>query len=324
MKRFASLIGTNELFILLGMTSVLGLILYKLHAKTLSFDDALVYPFYMGIFFSSVASFYRSNFDWSMFFTKGARLANLIYDFGNKEKNSEQDVVHSEYSKYSQELEFKNIELKYFGHHSLAPAFDLNINKHEILGIIGPSGCGKSTLLEFLAGLRPLMVDNKNILLSTSLTSYVEQKPYIFEGSIADNLRFGCNAGVSTEQMWAALEKSRLAHFFRSRNGLDFHVQERGQNLSEGEKYRIGISRAILANKPFLLMDEPFAALDHVSIRAIVELIKSEREHRGVVIVTHYLPGELVFDKILNFELLNNHLSYEKTEALVFEGSMHA
>jgi len=305
MRNFASLIGTNELFILLGMTSVLALILFRLKEQTLSFDDALVYPFYMGIFFSSVASFYRSNFDWSMFFTKGARLANLIYDFGDN-KNS-QNIIKSDYM-----LDFKRIELKYLGHDLLVPAFDLRLNKFEILGIIGPSGCGKSTLLEFLAGLRPLVVDDVNLLLSTSLTSYVEQKPYIFEGSVADNLRFGCNFNVTTEQMWAALEKSRLAHLFRAKNGLDFYVQERGQNLSEGEKYRLGISRAILAQKPFLLMDEPFAALDHVSIAALVELIKSERNNRGIVIVTHYLPRELCFDKILDFTYLKNHANFQE------------
>jgi len=304
MRRFASLIGANELFILLGMTSVLALVLYKLKEQTLNFDDALVYPFYMGIFFSSVASFYRSNFDWSMFFTKGSRLANLIYKFGNATKNIEQDVVKASYTNSSTKLAFNNIELQYLGNPLLTPPFDLSLNKHEILGIVGPSGCGKSTLLEFIAGLRPLKIAGTNTLIPTTLSSYVEQKPYIFEGSIADNLRFGCNRTVTDEQMWAALEKSRLAHFFSTKNGLDFYVHEQGQNLSEGEKYRIGISRAILANRPFLLMDEPFAALDHGSIRAIIKLIKSERESRGIIIVTHYLPAELVFDKILDFEFL--------------------
>lgn len=304
MRHFASLIGTNELFILLGVTTVLGLILFKLQEKTISFDDALIYPFYMSIFFSSVASFYRSNFDWTIFFTKGARLAKLIYDFGNSEKIIKDDVAFSSYDKSSTQLSFTNIELKYSGHPLLVPIFDLKVNKAKVLGIIGPSGCGKSTLLEFLAGLRPLKVNGTNILLSTSVSSYVEQKPYIFEGTIADNLRFGCNINSSNEQLWAALEKTHLADFFNKRNGLNFRIHERGQNLSEGEKYRIGITRAILANKPFLLMDEPFAALDHLSIRAIVNLIELERIHRGIVLVTHYLPTELIFDEIVDFQLL--------------------
>lgn len=305
MRHFASLIGANELFILLGVTTVLGLILFKLQEKTISFDDALIYPFYMSIFFSSVASFYRSNFDWTIFFTKGARLAKLIYDFGNSKNIIKDDVAFSSYDKSSTQLSFTNIELKYSGHPLLVPIFDLKVNKAKVLGIIGPSGCGKSTLLEFLAGLRPLKVNGTNILLSTSVSSYVEQKPYIFEGTIADNLRFGCNINSSNEQLWAALEKTHLADFFNKRNGLNFRIHERGQNLSEGEKYRIGITRAILANKPFLLMDEPFAALDHLSIRAIVNLIELERIHRGIVLVTHYLPTELIFDEIVDFQLLH-------------------
>lgn len=301
MKYFACLIGTNELIILSGMTTILGLILYNLNNSTFRLDDAMIYPFYLGIFFSSVASFYRSNFDWTMFFTKGSRLARLIYDLGDPDQK--QEKLRPNQSK-PHHLSFSDIELKYKNHPALVPPFDLTLRKHEILGIIGPSGCGKSTLLEFLAGLRPLKINGSSTLLCTSLTSYVEQKPYIFEGSIADNLRFGCNNTISEHQMWTALEKSHLAQFFRSKNGLAFHVQERGQNLSEGEKYRVGITRAILADKPFLLMDEPFAALDHLSIKAIVDLILSERAHRGIAIVTHYLPSELVLDNILDFENL--------------------
>jgi len=319
-RHFASLIGINEFIILLGVTTILGLILYNFNMKKLSLEDAMIYPFYLGIFFSSVASFYRSNFDWTMFFTKASRLARLIYHFADANNSKPQPLLLSSFNQGSSQLSFKNIELKYALEPLLVPPFDLVLKKHEILGIIGPSGCGKSTLLEFLAGLRPLMVDGKNTMLSTSLASYVEQSPYIFEGSIADNLRFGCNINISDQQMWAALEKARLAQVFLAKKGLDFKVHERGQNLSEGEKYRLGIARAILASKPFLLMDEPFSALDHVSIKAIVDLILSERGIRGIVVVTHYIPTELEFDNILDFssltrtnkpKLINAQTSYE-------------
>ncbi len=297
MTQFSYLIGGNEWIILLGTTSILSLIIYNLNNKTLSLDDAMIYPFYLGIFFSSVASFYRSYFDWTTFFTRGAKLAHLIYGFRDASEQ-EQALVSPHID--SSRLSFSNIELQYVGHELLVPKFDLSLKKHDLLGIVGPSGCGKSTLLEFLAGLRPLVVDGKKTMLSTSLTSYVEQKPYIFEGSLADNLRFGCNLKVTDEQIWAVLEKSRLAQFFYAKNGLDFYIRERGENLSEGEKYRIGIARAILSNKPFLLMDEPFAALDEVSINAIIDLIMSQRANRGVVVVTHYLPERLIFDKIID------------------------
>jgi ABC-type multidrug transport system fused ATPase/permease subunit len=302
MRSFAVLIGTNELFILLGISSILALILNQFMVGHISFDDALVYPFYMGIFFMSVASFYRSNYDWNLFFTKGGRLASLIYNF---EDSSDKFAKHQHiYNSQVKRLDFKNIELKYPGHELLIPLFNISIKKYELLGIIGPSGCGKSTFLEFLAGLRPLSIDGKDILLPTSLTSYVEQKPYILAGSVLDNLRFGCNIDASEECIWQALKKSRLDNLFRTKNGLNFQVQERGQNLSEGEKYRLGITRAILTNKPFLLMDEPFAALDFLSIKAIVQLINSERQNRGIVIVTHYLPPKLTFDQFIDFELL--------------------
>lgn len=305
MRPFASLIGTNELFILLGMTAVLVLILHRVNQGMLSFDDALVYPFYMGIFFSSVAGFYRSNFDWTMFFTKGARLANLMYNLSDPVKN-QTDLVKYVTEQHAT-LAFSQIDLRYPGFPPLTAPFDLTIKRHELVGIIGPSGCGKSTLLEFLAGLRPLEVNGVNTMMKTEFSSYVEQKPYIFEGTIADNLRFGCNQNATDEALWQALKKAHLADFFKARRGLDFYVHERGQNLSEGEKYRLGIARAILSNKPYLLLDEPFAALDAHAIAAIVALLASERAERGIVVVTHYVPASLVFDQMIDFEMLNGY-----------------
>lgn len=317
MRLFSSLIGTNELFILSGMTAVLALIVQQVNAAHMSFEDALVYPFYMGIFFSSVAGFYRSNFDWTMFFTEGARLANLIYNFGNVDRPLSTDQSNMmQQSILSSKMSFSRIDLRFPGQPPLRDLFDICVEKHRLIGIIGPSGCGKSTLLEFLAGLRPLEVNGQPTLLSTSLTSYVEQKPYIFEGTVCDNLRFGCNENVADEQIWQALEKVRLAELFRGRGGLDFYIYERGQNLSEGEKYRLGIARAILAQKPYLLLDEPFAALDPISIEAIVSLLHAERSKRGIVVVTHYQPASLCLDDVIDFSHLNtnevhrNHVNY--------------
>lgn len=306
MKSFALLIGSNDCAILLGITGILSLILFQLDLSKMAFADAIIYPFYMGMFFVSVSGFVRSNYDWNIFFTRGARLGNLIYCFTSPSTEKSSVDLGQNYEWQNSLPDLNDIELRYPGHELLVPLFDLSIRKNEVFGIIGPSGCGKSTLLEFLAGLRPLIVDGKNLLLPTSLTSYVEQKPYLFAGTVADNLRFGCNATVSDERIWQALAKAKLADFLSEKNGLHFQIHDRGQNLSEGQKYRLGITRAILSDKPFLLMDEPFAALDFVSIKAIIDLIDYERTRRGIVIVTHYLPSELIFDRFIDFGNLAN------------------
>lgn len=307
MRSFALLMGATEFFILLGITSILSLALYGLTLDKLTFADAMVYPFYMGIFFMTVSSFYQSNYDWNLYFTKGSRLAHLIY--GMKHKTIASNTVHHDMS-------FNDIELRYPNQPLLVPHFDLTIKKNQVLGIVGPSGSGKSTLLEFLAGLRPLACGAREIECAPHLTAYVEQKPYIFGGTIADNLSFGCNAKVSQSAMWNALDKTGLRNLIDSRRGLSFMVRDRGQNLSEGEKYRLGIARAILTEKPYLLLDEPFAALDLHSINIIVKLIDEERTKRGIVIVTHYVPGSLVFDDVLDFAKLKetaNKALYSKT-----------
>lgn len=319
MRSFSFLIGTNEFMILSGITAVLGLIIFRLEIGTLTIDQALVFPFYMGLFFMSVASFYRSNFDWTMFLTKASRLATLIYC-------SSQDVPirNEESASFSKEtpprLWYGDIELCHEGYPLLVPPFDMTINYGELLGVIGRSGSGKSTLLEFLAGLRRLRSKGEWCIPSALFSSYVEQKPYLFEGSLNDNLRFGCNADVSDEEIWATLEKAQLATLVKEKNGLQFFIKERGQNLSEGEKYRLGIVRALLAKKPFLLMDEPFAALDPCSIQAIVSLVNAEKMRRGIVIVTHYLPRGLLFDRIIDFDAMRAEEGIFKPNLVLNQG----
>jgi ABC-type multidrug transport system fused ATPase/permease subunit len=301
-RSFALLIGTNELISQLAVTGILAIAFIQLRSGSITVDDALVYPFYIGVFFNSVATFSRGSHDWNQYFAKGGRLAALFYELPASASTDIQiNTPITEILGIDNRIFLKDIELKYPGHERLTAPFDFNISRGEVIGIVGPSGCGKSTLLEFLAGLRPMTANNQRVLLPTTITSYVEQKPYTFEGTIAENLRFGCNVSATTQQLWEALENTSLVHFVRFSGGLDFRLQDRGENLSEGQKYRLGIARAILSDKPFLLLDEPFAALDPQSIQVIIDLINKERQRRGIVIVTHNMPPGLIFDRLIDF-----------------------
>ena len=173
---------------------------------------------------------------------------------------------------------------------------------------MGPSGSGKSTFLEVLAGLRPALGGNASVVdgrgmclwestsparLPIGPSAFVDQHPYIFEGTIRDNLTFGIPSRLSDTVLWQALERTSLYQFTlnRGRAGC-MSLSDRGQNLSVGERYRIALCRALLLGRPFLLVDEPFAVSRTRSpIQIVITALMAERDQgTGVVVVTHYLP----------------------------------
>ena len=90
-----------------------------------------------------------------------------------------------------------------------------------------------------------------------------------------------------------------------SKGGLDAQILDQGKNLSEGEKYRISLARALLADNKVLLLDEPFAALDDISIRSVVKTLNSIKKSKFVVLVSHLTPHQLNVDATIDFENLN-------------------
>ena len=131
------------------------------------------------------------------------------------------------------------------------------------------------------------------------LSSFVEQRPYLFVGSMRENLLLG-NDEIGDEQIWAALETVDLQELVEQRGGLDVELRDRGLNLSEGQRYRLTLCRALLAGRPFLLLDEPFAALDDRSIESVIRALRAQREAGiGVVVVTHVLPDGLRPDRLV-------------------------
>ena len=91
-----------------------------------------------------------------------------------------------------------------------------------------------------------------------SLSAFVEQRPFLFVGSLRENLLLGQEDGVADEDLWNCLERLDLATVVRERGGLDAELLDRGLNMSEGQRYRLTLARALLTQRSFLLLDEPF------------------------------------------------------------------
>ncbi|MFT5467791.1 MAG: ABC-type multidrug transport system fused ATPase/permease subunit [Verrucomicrobiales bacterium] len=293
-RMMGALMGVNELASQIVITGCLCFLAWSLQTGSLTVVDVLIYPFYITLFLNAAKSLVAGAYDWNRFFVEGGRLAAICDD-------SEEDQPGGEIlaNSATNSILLRNLEIGFVGQPPLLSGFELDFNRGEILAIMGPSGCGKSTLLEVLAGLRnpqggEIFADQQLLAsVPIELCAYVEQNPYLFAGSLRENVSLGLEP--DEDAIWAALEQVDLAEAFRKRGGLETEIADRGQNLSQGQRYRLALARALLAGRSFLLLDEPFATLDDSSAESVIRAIQKLRQNSGVgiALVTHVLPASL-------------------------------
>jgi len=177
--------------------------------------------------------------------------------------------------------------------------FNLEINKGEIVALIGKSGCGKSTVMKILMNLYSLdegecfFLDKENNKTKVSsawrnMYAYVPQGNYLESGKVRDVITFfDPELSKNDEKIWEVL-KLVCADDFISKmpNGLDYELLERGTGLSEGQIQRLAIARAILSNRPILLLDECTSSLDEITEAKVLENLKTKTDCT-VILITH-------------------------------------
>jgi thiol reductant ABC exporter CydD subunit len=163
------------------------------------------------------------------------------------------------------------------------------------VALTGPSGSGKSTLLHSLLGLvghtgtirvdgRALTPDDRDGLLARS--GWVPQDPHLFDGSIADNVRFG-DPSADDDRVREALAAACAGFVADLPDGAETQVGERGAHLSAGERARIALARALVRSPDLLVLDEPTAHLDADSERAILGTLTGLRGRTTIVFAAH-------------------------------------
>ncbi len=318
-RYLGALMGGTELSGQLMVTACLTVVAYAFAHRQLTLEEVLVYPFFIGLFYGSAQSLASSAYDWNRYFIEGGRLGEILYDtrsIGPVLDSSARNSIIAE----SVSLSVSKMQVGQ--NERVAGPIQFKVNRGEIWGIVGPSGCGKSTFLEVLAGLRPALQgasslsdgegrvlwqlsSEKPLRLPIGPCAFLEQHPYIFEGTLKENLTFGNSDRLTDTILWEQLRSVGLELFTRRNGGLEYELKDRGRNLSVGERYRIALCRALLLKRPFLLLDEPFAALDEASVQSVITILEAEKEKSGVILVTHYVPEALSLDGILNFEDLS-------------------
>ena len=164
----------------------------------------------------------------------------------------------------------------------------LEVSRGEVIALTGPSGAGKSTLLQLIAGFVAPSEGSVEVM-SERRPAWMDQRPLVIQGTIADNLRLA-DTQASDERMQAALLRAGLAGLLsRLPEGLDTPVGERGAGLSGGQAQRLALARVFLSDAALVLLDEPTASLDEDSEAEVAaSLARLVEEGRTLIIATHH------------------------------------
>lgn len=185
----------------------------------------------------------------------------------------------------------------------------LRIEPGSMTALVGASGSGKTTLVRLIARFFDVtqgrvMVGGVDVRQMSSgqlagQISQIFQNAYLFQGSIADNIRIGKPDATDAQVMQAATQAGVLEIIERLPQGLDTPVGEGGARLSGGERQRISIARALIKEAPILLVDEATAALDAENQAAIAQALARLRGTRTLIVIAHQLSTVVMADQIL-------------------------
>jgi len=199
-----------------------------------------------------------------------------------------------------------------YGSRQVIHNVNLNIEPGEMIGLVGPSGAGKSTLVNLVCRFYDvtggsIMVDGVDIR-SYPITEYrsnigiVLQEPFLFFGSIAENIAYG-RPEATREQIVAAARAAKAHDFIlRLTDGYDSLVGERGQSLSGGERQRVSIARALLTDPRLLILDEATSAVDTETEREIQEALDVLVQGRTTIAIAHRISTLRKANRIIVLE----------------------
>jgi len=197
------------------------------------------------------------------------------------------------------DIRFENVTLKYDRDTVVLDNVNFSIPAGSLCAITGPSGVGKSTIADLLLRFYDpqngsVLLDGRDIReirlsdLRREVVS-VEQTAFLFNTTIAENIRYG-RPDAALEEIVRAAQAASIDAFIRSLpEGYDTQVGERGQALSAGERQRIALARALLRDPSVLILDEPTASVDPTNEQAIAAAVSAQMKGRTTIVISHRL-----------------------------------
>lgn len=239
-------------------------------------------------------------------FASGDRVLNLL-----SEEPAVTPIKNGKRIEYH-DLKVSDLSFSYDGETEVLTDICMHAQKGEIIGIVGESGCGKSTFLKLLLrfwqkshgeiaynGVDIDSIDTDNLLDNVTMVS---QTTYLFDETIEDNLRIA-NPAATQEEIEAACKMASVHDFILTLpDGYKTRVGALGDNLSAGEKQRIGLARAFLRGSELILLDEPTSNVDSINEGIILKALKEQKHQKSIILVSHRESTMAIADRIYRVE----------------------
>lgn len=290
----------------LGMGLVIWLGGRLVLANELTLGELVGFGFYLALFYEPIARLHGLNQMLQAARAAGERVFDILD--AQEERGDELRRVRLQ-KPVRGDVVYENVGFAYQAGRPVLKGITLRAAPGEMIALVGPTGSGKSTLVNLLPAFYELSsgqirIDGQDIRQVTldSLRSeigMVSQEPFLFNGTIRENILYG-KLDAADDELLAA-SRAANCHEFISRlpESYNSRVGERGVKLSVGEKQRVSIARALLKNAPILILDEATASVDTATERLIQEALERLMAHRTSFVIAHRLSTIRRADQIL-------------------------
>lgn len=241
-----------------------------------------------------------------------AAAAERVFEFLNEQEEMDESENPLTITSSSIDVELKNVQFGYRSDQLLMKDVNLKVEAGKMVAIVGPTGAGKTTLMNLLLRFYDvnggsILIDNKDIRQMKrselrSVFGMVLQDTWLFTGSIMDNIRYG-RLDATDEEVFAAAKAARADFVINALpGGYQFRLQENASNLAQGERQLITIARAILSNRPILILDEATSSVDTRTEVLIQEAMRTLMKGRTAFVIAHRLSTIREADQIVYME----------------------
>ena len=305
MRAWANYNPAMSFFAALGTVLVLWFGGKEVMAEEMTAGELVGFLFYLMLFYEPVARLHGLNQMLQSARAAGERVFDIL------DHETERDESNTEELKQpiKGEVIYENVGFEYEPARPVLKDISLHAKPGEMIALVGPTGAGKSTLVSLLPAFYEytsgtVSIDGHSVA-DTTLDSLrqniaiVSQEPFLFNGTIRENIQYG-NLDADEEEIIVAAKAANCHAFIEElAEGYDSRVGERGVKLSVGEKQRVSIARALLADAPILILDEATASVDTATERLIQEALERLMKGRTSFVIAHRLSTIRKADQIL-------------------------